>query len=68
MYDSDFFPDDVPVADAAEQQRPVSEPAVDEEEAAAGSSAEWPLEAAGPDWQEQLETVDLDPEEDTTDI
>lgn len=67
MYDSDFFPDDVPVADAAEQQRPVSEPAL-EDEAADESSAEWPLEAAGPDWQEQLQTVDLDPEEGTPDV
>ena len=43
MQDSEELPDDVPVADAVEQQR-------------------MPLEAAPPDWQEQLETVELDPE------
>jgi hypothetical protein len=66
MYDRAPFPDDVPAADAAEQQRAVSEPAL-EEEAAAESSAEWPLEAAAPDWQDQLEAVDYDPDESRTD-
>jgi hypothetical protein len=67
MQDTDDFPDDVPVADAVEQQRAISEPALDEE-ASAEPPAEWPLEAAGPDWQEQLDTVDLDPEEGMRDV
>jgi hypothetical protein len=61
MQDSEEFPDDVPVADAVEQHRTASEPVLDEE-ASAGPSEQVPLEAAEPDWQEQLETVDLDPE------
>jgi hypothetical protein len=61
MQDSEELPDDVPVADAVEQQRTPVEPAPDEE-ATAEPADEVPLEAAPPDWQEQLETVDLDPE------
>ena len=60
MQDSEELPDDVPVADAVEQQRPV-EPVPDED----GSTQppdDVPLEAAQADWQEQLETVELDPE------
>jgi hypothetical protein len=64
MPDSEL-PDDVPVADAAEQQRPTSE-SVPDEEASAEPPADVPLEAAPADWQEQLEAVELDPEfEDT---
>jgi len=66
MQDSDDFPDFVPVADAVEQQRAVSEPALDEE-ASAEPPDERPLEAAGPDWQDQLEAVDYDPDEGRTD-
>ena len=33
-----------------------------DEEASAESPEELPLEASPPDWQEQLETVELDPE------
>ncbi len=54
--------DDVPAADAAEQQRPVSDPGLDEE-ASAEPPTEPPLEAAAADWQEQLEAVDADPDE-----
>jgi hypothetical protein len=54
---------DIPAADAAEQLRPVSEPGLDEE-ASAEPPTELPLEAAAADWQEQLETVDIDPDED----
>ncbi|MGO4442627.1 hypothetical protein AB4Z42_04660 [Mycobacterium sp. 2YAF39] len=54
--------DHVPAADAAEQLRPVSDPGWDEE-ASAESPTEPPLEVAAADWQEQLETVDVDPEE-----
>jgi hypothetical protein len=66
MQDSDDFPDDVPVDDAVEQQRAIREPALDEEDSTE-SPTEWPLETAGPDWQDQLETVDLDPEDGMTD-
>lgn len=66
MQDSDELPDDVPVADAVEQQRAASEPVVDEE-ASAEPPADAPLEAASADWQEQLETVELDPEYEETD-
>lgn len=64
MSESAGLPDDVPVADAVEQQRAPSEPALDEEATAEPEQAP-PLEASPADWQEQLETVDIDPEEDT---
>ena len=60
MHDSEEIPDDVPVADAVEQQRPV-EP-VPDEDASTQPPDDVPLEAAQADWQEQLETVELDPE------
>jgi hypothetical protein len=63
MQDSENLPDDVPVADAVEQQRGPADPVPDEEEAVEPPS-DVPLEAAAPDWQEQRETVELDPEED----
>ncbi len=63
MQDSEELPDDVPVADAVEQQRSPSEPVVDEE-APAEPPDSAPLEATPADWQEQIETVDLDPEDD----
>jgi hypothetical protein len=66
MRDSEDLPDDVPVADAVEQQRDAREPVIDEE-ASAESPSDLPLEASAPDWQEQLETVDLDPDEDVSD-
>lgn len=59
------LPDDVPAADAVEQQRTPVEP-VSDEEASAASPAEMPLETAAADWQEQLETIELDPDEDMT--
>jgi hypothetical protein len=65
MQDSEDFPDDVPVADAVEQQRPPVEPAVDEE-ASATPPDDVPLEAPSADWREQLETVELDPDDETT--
>lgn len=61
MQDPEELPDDVPVADAVEQHRTTNEPVLDEE-ATAEPPADLPLETAPPDWQEQLETVDLDPE------
>jgi hypothetical protein len=66
MPDSENLPDDVPVADAVEQQRDASEPAFDEEATAAPPDGA-PLEATPADWQEQLETVELDPEFDEVD-
>jgi hypothetical protein len=65
MQDSEELPDDVPVADAVEQHRTASDP-VPDEEAVAEPTEEVPLEAPPPDWQEQLETVDLDPDEGRT--
>ena len=55
MHDSEELPDDVPAADAAEQQRAVSEPGPDERIA---MPHELPMEPG--DWQEQLETVEID--------
>jgi hypothetical protein len=66
MQDSEELPDDVPVADAVEQHRPASEPVLDEE-AASEPPDDVPLEAAPADFQEQLETVELDPEYDEVD-
>lgn len=63
MQDSAELPDDVPVADAVEQQRAASEPTPDEEVSAEPRESP-PLEASAADWQEQLETVDLDPDDD----
>ena len=62
MQDSEDLPDDVPVADAVEQQRTPVEPALDEE-ASAEPPAAVPLEVAPADWQEQREVVELDPDE-----
>jgi hypothetical protein len=57
---SENVPDEVPVADAVEQDRDAIEPVADEE--APEPSNGIPLEASDSDWQEQTETVDLDPE------
>ena len=65
MRDSEELPDDVPVADAVEQQRSI-EPVPDEEDFAEPPDGV-PLEAAPADWQEQRETVELDPELDELD-
>ena len=62
MQDSAELPDDVPVADAVEQQRAADED-VPDEEVSAEPRENPPLEAPPADWQEQLETVDLDPDE-----
>ncbi|SPM36835.1 hypothetical protein MRAB57_4676 [Mycobacterium rhizamassiliense] len=57
------FPDEVPVADAVEQQRatgyPVSDDA-DNDATARLDGGELPLEASAADWQEQRETVEFD--------
>lgn len=62
MQDSDDIPYDVPVADAVEQQRPPSEPALDEE-ASVDAPEVPPLEVSPLDWHEQQEEVDLAPDE-----
>lgn len=54
------FSDEVPVADAVEQQRPAAEPADDDSLELGGGV---PLEINESDWQEQLRIVD-DPDED----
>jgi hypothetical protein len=66
MADSEEFPDDVPVADAVEQQRPTADPTTDDE-APEEAVAEVPLETPDSDWQEQQETVVTDPELDEFD-
>jgi hypothetical protein len=59
----DVFPDDVPVADAVEQQRPTSDSPADEDNVTFWQDeSDVPLEAATSDWQEQRETVLIDPE------
>jgi hypothetical protein len=64
MPDSDgVFPDDVPVADAVEQQRSTSDSPAGEDNATSWrDEGDVPLEAAASDWQEQHETVLMDPE------
>jgi hypothetical protein len=66
MRDSEELPDDVSVADAVEQQRSPNEP-VSDEEASVEPPDNVPLEAAAADWQDQRETVELDPERDELD-
>ena len=57
------FPDDVPVADAVEQQRPTSDSPADEENNTSWQDvSDVPLEVTASDWQEQRETVLIDPE------
>ena len=64
MHSSDGrLPDDVPVADAVEQQRPTADSSPDEHHASSWQpESDVPLEATPADWQEQQETVVLDPE------
>jgi hypothetical protein len=64
MHDSDgIFPDDVPVADAVEQQRPTGHCSSDEDYASSWQTeSDAPLEATSADWQEQQESVLIDPE------
>lgn len=55
------FPDDVPIADAAEQLQSTAD-SPDDDEYLPQPADEIPLEASVPDWQEQQETVVLDAE------
>lgn len=66
MQGSEELPDDVPVADAVEQERMPVGPVADEE-APAEPPDDVPLEVAPADWQEQLEVVEADPEFDEID-
>lgn len=63
MSEHESLPGEVSEADALEQQRAASEPVLDEE-ASADSDPNPPLEASPADWQEQLEAVEIDPEDD----
>jgi hypothetical protein len=56
MPDEDI-PDEVPVADAFEQQLPAVDPSVDDEGALESDEGALPLEASAPDWQEQHDEV-----------
>jgi hypothetical protein len=60
MQDSDGLSDDVPIADAVEQQRAATDQ-VSDDDAPDESFDDVPLEASGADWQEQREVV-IDPE------
>lgn len=51
------------MADAVERQRPAGE-STPEEEVTVEPEASEPLEATAADWKAQLETVELDPDED----
>jgi hypothetical protein len=67
MTDRESFPDDVPVADAIEQHRPVAESTevetVDPDERAPIDDGGAPLEADESDWQEQQQVIE-DPDRD----
>jgi len=60
VQDDGIIPDDVPVADAVEQQGLATGPVPDD---AVESPRDPPLEASAADWLQQRETVDLDAEE-----
>ncbi|SOX54000.1 hypothetical protein MAAFP003_2676 [Mycobacterium ahvazicum] len=57
MHDNGEFPDDVPIADAVEQQRTTGESSSNP---ARPDDAEVPLEATDSDWREQQQTIDSD--------
>ena len=57
------LPDDVPVADAVEQQQPTDDSSSDaDEDSSWQPESDVPLEASASDWQEQQEPVLIDPE------
>ena len=62
MHSTGEVPDEVPVADAVEQQLPAVETNIDDE-TIADEEREAPLEAPPSDWQEQREEVVDDSEE-----
>jgi hypothetical protein len=66
--DSGPFPDDVPLADAIEQQRPAAEAAdletVDPDERVPIENGDTPPESSNaPDWQEQHQAVETHDED-----
>jgi hypothetical protein len=64
MHNSDgMLPDDVPVGDAVEQQRPTADSSSDEDyEPTWEPESDAPLEVAPADWQEQQEPILIVPE------
>ncbi|SOJ55263.1 hypothetical protein MSIMFB_02752 [Mycobacterium simulans] len=63
MHDTDgAFRDDIPIADAVDQQRPTSDLSSEEEDEGTPPEGEVPLETSASDWQEQREPVPIDPE------
>lgn len=60
MQDEDELSTETPAADALEQQQSTAVPLADDEAPRTDDSP--PLESDPPDWQEQQEVVDLDPE------
>ncbi|WP_025734979.1 hypothetical protein [Mycobacterium genavense] len=56
------IPDDVPIADAVEQQRATGPAAPDDDAPDWLDDADVPLEATDSDWQEQQQSVVTDPE------
>lgn len=65
--DSGSFPDDVPLADALEQQRPAAEAAdletVDPDERVPTENGDTALESNAADWQEQHQVVETHDED-----
>ncbi|CQD13824.1 hypothetical protein BN1232_02816 [Mycobacterium lentiflavum] len=62
MQENGEFPDDVPIADAVEQQRTTGESSSDDDPAAWPDDTDVPLEATDFDWQEQRQMVVDDPD------
>ena len=64
MHDTDGdFPDDVPIADALDQQRPaIDSPGEDDAQSWQDDHTDVPLETTRHDWHEQRQTVAIDPE------
>ena len=62
MRSIDDFPDEVPVADAVEQQAPATDASLGDDESVDEAERETPLEASPSDWQAQREDAgpDLD--------
>ena len=69
MRDTDgTFRDDVPLADAVEQQRATADSSPDEDyQPAQQPNSDAPLEASASDWHEQQESALIDPEFDEPD-
>ncbi|SON58590.1 hypothetical protein MSIMFI_00068 [Mycobacterium simulans] len=63
MHDTDgAFRDDIPIADAVDQQRPTSDLSSEEEDEGTPPEGDVPLETTAADWQEQREPVPIDQE------